>query len=257
MTDATNTVTPVSTAGGAGAGADAATAPTKTPIRVVFCVPGRTFSREFLISWSSLLSECIGRGVTPILSQQYSSVVHFARAKCLGADVTKGAAQKPFQGQLPYDYIMWVDSDMVFNSADFFKLLESPHVVTSGLYMMDDRKSYAVVKHWDVAHFRENGAFQFMDQAAVDAEADRYVPVSYAGMGWMLIKAGALESLPYPWFTHDLQRIPPGTEAPEAGVEMVDMCSEDVALCRNFAEAGIRVHVDKTCRVGHLKSFVI
>lgn len=229
-------------------------------LRVVFAMPGRTFSREFLISWSGLLSECIGRGVTPILSQHYSSVVHFARSKCLGADVTQGADQKPFQGKLPYDYIMWIDSDVIFNPADFFKLLESPHDVTCGLYMMDDRKSFAAVKDWDIAHFQENGTFRFLDQAAVDATLDeRYVPVSYSGMGWMLMRAGVMEGLAYPWFSHDLQRIPPppASSGEGGGREMVDMCSEDVALCRNLAEAGVRVHVDKTCRVGHLKSFVI
>lgn len=224
----------------------------KAPVRVVFCMPGREYSREFLISWSGLLSECIARGVTPIMSQQYSSVVHFARSKCLGADVTKGANQKPFQGQLPYDYIMWIDSDMVFGPAEFFKLLESPHEVTSGLYLMEDRKNFATVKSWDVEYFQEHGTFKFMDQEALDAETERYAQVAYAGMGWMLIKAGVLENLKYPWFTYDLQKIPT-----KDGGLMIDMCSEDVALCRNLAEAGVRVRVDKTCRVGHQKSFVI
>ena len=225
----------------------------KAPIKIVFCIPGRSFSREFLISWSGLLSECIGRGITPILSQQYSSVVHFARAKCLGADVTKGADQKPFQGQLQYDYIMWIDSDIVFNAADVFKLLESPHEVTTGVYMMEDRVHFATVKTWDTDYFQANGTFEFMDQAKLDTETDRYVPVSYSGMGWMLMKFGVIEALKYPWFNTDIQRIP----KKDGTFDMVDMCSEDVALCRNLAEAGVRVHVDKTCRVGHQKSFVI
>lgn len=234
------------------------TTPTPAPetaresTRIVFCLPGRDYSREFLISWSGLLSECIARGVTPVMSQQYSSVVHFARSKCLGADVTKGANQKPFQGKMPYDYIMWIDSDVVFSPSEFFKLLESPYEVTCGLYMMEDRKSFAAVKTWDSEFFQANGSFQFLDQAALDAEPERYMQVAYAGMGWMLIKAGVMENLKYPWFNYDLQKIPT-----KDGGLMVDMCSEDVALCRNLAEAGVRVHVDKTCRVGHQKAFVI
>ena len=243
MSTQNNTAAPAPAAGDGAA---------KPPVRVVFCVPGNTFSREFLISWSSLLSELIGKGITPILSQQYSSVVHFARSKCLAADVTKGPDQKPFQGQLPYDYIMWIDSDIVFNPTDFFKMLESPHDVTCGAYRMTDNVHYAVVKTWDLDYFAEHGTFEFMDQAAVDAEAERYVPVSYSGMGWMLIKAGVVETLKYPWFNYELQRIP----AKDGGV-MVDMCSEDVAFCRNLTAAGHRVHLDKTCRVGHQKSFVI
>ena len=229
------------------------TTATKPPIKIVFCVPGNTFSREFMISWSSLLSDCIGRGITPILSQQYSSVVHFARAKCLGADVKSGPDQKPFQGSLTYDYIMWIDSDIIFNASDLAKLVESPHDVTSGLYKMADNQHFAAVKTWDTEYFKEHGTFEFFDQAKLDAEPDRYVPVSYAGMGWMLVRSGVIETLKYPWFNTELQVIP---KKDGTGV-LVDMCSEDVAFCRNLAEAGVRVHLDKTCRVGHQKAFVI
>ena len=222
--------------------------------RVIFCLPGRTYSREFLLSWSGLMSECLNRGIVPVMSQQYSSVVHFARTKCLGGDVLKGATQKPFQGQVDYDYIMWIDSDIVFNPAEFFKLLESPHDVTTGVYMMEDRKHYAVVKAWDEEYFRANGSFKFVDQAELDAEDGRYVPVSYSGMGWMLIKSGVLETLSYPWFSTELQEFPDRGDGKGA---LVDMCSEDVALCRKLAQAGHRIIVDKTVRVGHQKTLIL
>lgn len=231
-----------------------APAPEQKAPRVIFCLPGRTYSREFLLSWSGLMSECLSRGIVPVMSQQYSSVVHFARAKCLGGDVLKGAAQKPFQGQVEYDYVMWIDSDVVFNPAEFFKLLESPHDVTAGVYTMEDRKHYAAVREWDEDYFRANGSFKFVDQAELDAEEGRYVPVAYSGMGWMLIKRGVLESLRYPWFAAELQEFPDRGDGKGA---LVDMCSEDVALCRNLARAGHRILVDKTVRVGHQKAVIL
>ena len=250
--------TPASTPAGAATPAEAATpagaAPeTKAP-RVIFCLPGRTYSREFLLSWSGLMSECLNRGIVPVMSQQYSSVVHFARTKCLGGDVLKGADQKPFQGQVDYDYIMWIDSDIVFHPNEFFKLLESPHDVTAGVYMMEDRKHYAVVKSWDEEYFRANGTFQFIDQAALDADEERYQPVSYSGMGWMLMKKGVVESLTYPWFTTELQQFPDRGDGKGA---LVDMCSEDVALCHKLGRAGHRVMIDKTVRVGHQKAVIL
>ena len=107
-------------------------------VKIVFCLPGKDYSREFLLSWSDLIMQAGAKGHNIMISQQYSSVVHFARAKCMGGDALKGPDQKPFQGAVDYDVMMWIDSDMVFKPEDFFKLLESPHDVTAGLYMMEN-----------------------------------------------------------------------------------------------------------------------
>jgi hypothetical protein len=181
-----------------------------------------------------------------MISQQYSSVVHFARAKCLGGNVLKGADQKPFQGQVDYDAMMWIDSDIVFKPEDFFKILESPHDVTSGIYMMEDLQHLAVVKNWDNDYFEKNGTFQFLSPTDLEAEP-QYVPVSYAGMGWMLIRKGVIEDLKYPWFWSALETV--------GG--LVDMNSEDVALCKAMNAAGHQVYIDKTIRVGHQKAMII
>jgi hypothetical protein len=215
-------------------------------MRVVFCMPGREYSREFLLAWSDLLMQASSKGHQVMISQNYSSVVHFARAKCLGGDVLKGPDQKPFQGQVEYDAMMWIDSDIVFRPEDFFRILESPHEVTAGLYMMEDLQHLAAVKEWDEDHFAKTGSFKFISPGDL-AEAPEYMEVSYAGMGWMLIRKGVVESLKYPWFWSDLQRIGP----------LTDMSSEDVAFCRALNEAGHPIHVDTKLRVGHQKKMII
>jgi hypothetical protein len=215
-------------------------------MRIVFCMPGREYSREFLLAWSDLLMQATAKGHQCMISQQYSSVVHFARAKCLGGDVTKGADQKPFQGGVDYDAMMWIDSDIVFKPEDFFKILESPHDVTAGLYMMDDLTHFAAVKDWDVDTFTKNGTFKFLRPDDV-VGASQYVKVAYAGMGWMLIRKGVVEDLKYPWFWSDLQKIG----------DLVDMNSEDVSFCRSLAAAGHPVYIDTQLRVGHQKKMII
>jgi hypothetical protein len=186
-----------------------------------------------------------------MISQQYSSVVHFARAKCLGGDVMKGPDQKPFQGGVDYDVMMWIDSDIVFKPEDFFNLLESPHDVTAGLYMMEDLQHFATVKEWNEDFFVKTGTFKFMrpeDLVRVDGvDSSPYVPVAYTGMGWMMIRKGVVEDLKYPWFYSDLQTVGP----------LVDMNSEDVSFCRALQAAGHTIHVDTKCRVGHQKLMLI
>lgn len=219
-------------------------------VKVIFCLPGREYSREFLLSWSDLVLQASSKGHQVMMSQQYSSVVHFARAKCLGGNVLKGKDQKPFQGEVEYDAIMWIDSDIVFRPDDFFAMLESPHDVTAGMYLMEDMKHFAIVKDWDEEFFKKNGSFDFLTVENVEGIkkiGTKYLPVSYAGMGWMMIKKDVIEDLKYPWFFSELEEIG----------DLVDMNSEDVSFCKALAKAGHQVHVDLNVRVGHQKKMII
>ena len=222
-------------------------------VKVIFCMPGRSYSREFLLAWSDLLMQASSRGHQVMISQQYSSVVHFARAKCMGGDVLKGPDQKPFQGGVDYDVMMWIDSDIVFKPDDFFALLESPHDVTAGMYMMEDLQHFATVKEWDEDFFAKNGTFKFMKPEDIvrvgeaDSPSSSYLPVAYTGMGWMMIRKGVVETIKYPWFHSDLQTVG----------SLVDMNSEDVSFCRALQAAGHTIHVDTKIRVGHQKLMLI
>jgi hypothetical protein len=184
-----------------------------------------------------------------MISQQYSSVVHFARAKCLGGDVLKGPDQKPFQGQVEYDAMMWIDSDIVFKPEDFFRILESPHDVTAGHYMMEDMQNVAAVQDWNEEYFAKTGSFKFLkpDDLQSESKDSDYLEVAYAGMGWMLIKKDVVESIKYPWFWSDLQKIG----------DVVDMNSEDVAFCKALKATGHPVYLDTKLRVGHQKMLII
>ncbi len=218
---------------------------------VVFCLPGKTYSREFLLSWSNLLFELIRNNIKPIISQNYSSVVHYARAKVLGGNVLKGKNQKPFQGEVEYNYIMFIDSDQVFDAKQFFDLLESPYDVTSGMYLMEDTKHYPIVKSWNTDFFLKNGTFPFMTPEEVEKEPKvngKYLKVSYTGLGWTLIKKGVIEKLEYPWFYRPLEKL---------DGDIQDMSSEDVAFFKNLADVGVDCYIDCGCRIGHQKSFVI
>ncbi len=221
-------------------------------MKLIFCMPGRSYSREFLLAWSDLLMQASSRGHQVMISQQYSSVVHFARAKCLGGDVLKGPDQKPFQGQVDYDAMMWIDSDIIFKPEDFFRILESPHDVTAGHYMMEDMQHVAAVKDWNEDFFVKTGSFKFLRPEDLIG-APEYIEVAYAGMGWMFIKKGVVEDLKYPWFWSDLQRI----NRVDSPGPLIDMNSEDVAFCKALKEAGHPVHLDTKLRVGHQKMLII
>ena len=92
---------------------------------IVFCLPGRGCSYIFLKNFVQLCFDMVQNGMSIQISQDYSSMVNFARCKCLGANVLRGPKQVPWDGKLEYDYQLWIDSDIVFNT--------SSSVVTSSL----------------------------------------------------------------------------------------------------------------------------
>lgn len=92
-------------------------------MRIVFCLPGSNFSGRFLSYWTELVRACQLNDIQIILSQQYSPLLYYVRNLCLGGNYLEGINQKPFQGKLDYDYIMWIDSDIIFTPNQFFKLI--------------------------------------------------------------------------------------------------------------------------------------
>ena len=91
---------------------------------IVFCLPGRGCSFTFLKNFVQLCFDMVQNGMSIQISQDYSSMVNFARCKCLGANVLRGPNQIPWDGKLEYDYQLWIDSDIVFSTEKFWQLCD-------------------------------------------------------------------------------------------------------------------------------------
>lgn len=99
--------------------------------KIVLCLPGRSYSGDFLCSFTELVMTLTRAGAEVQISQQYSSMVNAARCLVAGADVMRGEWQKPFNS-LEYDYMMWIDSDIRFSPQQFFELYEMDKDIASG-----------------------------------------------------------------------------------------------------------------------------
>lgn len=221
--------------------------------KVIIALPGREYSGSFLRNWSQSLIELTRRGYQVTMINEYSSFVPFSRMKTLGLDVLRGASQVPFGGQFDYDVWVTIDSDIFFIPEQLIELIEDTekHPVVSGLYRMTDLVHYAAVKEWDIEHFKKHGAFEFIKVKDLDT-SEKYIKVAYNGMGFFACRKGVIENLKYPYFSYPLIEI----EA-EDGKLIRDMCSEDVAFCKNLKDAGYHIVVNTTLRVGHEKMLVI
>ena len=124
---------------------------------IVFCLPGRGVSYTFLKNFVQLCFEWVQQGASIQISQDYSSMVNFARCKCLGANVLRGPDQIPWDGKLKYDYQLWIDSDIVFGLEQFYKLFWMQKDIAAGWYATEDGRTTSVA-HWlEEDDFKTNG----------------------------------------------------------------------------------------------------
>ena len=257
---------------------------------IVFCLPGRGVSYNFLKSFVSLSFDLVQAGAAIQISQDYSSMVNFARCKCLGANVLRGPNQLPWDGKLNYDYQLWIDSDIVFNTEKFYQLIlnaipedavtreevkekvkdektgkeiekfvgvklnvdeSKERKIVGGWYCTEDGKTTSVA-HWlDEDDFRTNGGV--MNHETIESISKRRKPftVDYTGFGWLLIKKGVFEHEQMPY-----PWFAPKMQVFESG-EVQDMCGEDVSFCLDAKEAGFEIWCDPRIRVGHEKTRII
>ena len=220
---------------------------------VAIALPGREFSGNFLKNWSQTLLTLTQKGYKIIMLNEYSSFVSFSRMKTLGLDVLRGATQVPFNGEVDYDVWLTIDSDIFFIPEQVIELIEDTdkYPVVSGLYRMSDLQHYAAVKEWDNEYFKKHGTFEFLKVKDLDT-SEKYMKVAYNGMGFFACRKGVIENLKYPYFSYPLIEI-----ETEDGKVLRDMCSEDVAFCKNLKDAGYPVIVNTSLRVGHEKTLVI
>jgi hypothetical protein len=209
---------------------------------IIFCLPGSNFSNHFLKSWTETVTAMPSMGITPIVSMAQDSVVYYARNKCLGGDVLKGRHQIPWQGQIKYDYQMWIDSDMVWSPDHIKQLISHNLPIVAGSYPLQGGKKLACVPVMDDLYYARHGTYQFADPSRTGL-----VKVDYTGFGFILIKHGVVEELEYPWFRPIYSEI---------GGTAYDFCSEDVGICMQMRRAGYDIHVDYDCRIGHQKTII-
>ena len=206
--------------------------------KVIFCIPGNSFSNRFLKCWTNLTRELHKKDIEYELLSQYIPNVYKVRSLLLGADRKFGQYQTPWQGKKDYDYIMWIDSDQVFEPNDFFKLLEHDKDIVSGLYLRKPQGDTLNDIPIEFACFNEDGKKLYTNE--VNGEL---IKVWSNGMGWMLIKKGVFEKIEYPWFGPI--------------IEGLGFHGEDVSFQLRAKDVGFDSYVDTSIVVGHEKEVVL
>jgi len=209
-------------------------------VNLIIATPGHSVMASYLKSLLAATRELEQRGITWAFSQEYSSHVADAREMTLNGDNQNDIKEsRPFKGQLTYDKILWIDSDIMFTPQDVIRAYESPFDVVSGAYTLASGEV--------VAYKELFGQGYTMDEVKALTEP---VKIFGAGMGFFCVKSGVFESLSRPWF----QSVP-GTKIIDGESFTFPIMGEDLSLCKRINDAGFDIYLDPDIKLIHHKTF--
>jgi hypothetical protein len=263
---------------------------------IVFCLPGRMISYNFMKNMMQLCFDLAANQTGFVIQQDYSSMVNFARCKCLGYNVTRGKYQVPWDGKLKYDYQLWIDSDIIFNSASFWKLVdtaifdqekEDNRNESEYPLMHKTEEELDAIGRWDEAVRKEriarlnlkcnpvtSGYYCTEDRRTVTVAHWIYDQDEFVRNGGMMnfetVETMTKRTKPfncdYVGFGFVLvangvfeNMIYPvfGPKLQKYPNGIEDFCGEDVGFCLDAKELGVNILVDPAVRVGHEKMVIL
>lgn len=169
-----------------------------------------------------------------------SSITHVRNKTLEMTDEYTKKGTKPFGG-MEYDYMMWIDSDNVFEPEDFFKLLHVNHDIVTGLVPTDatGRGACGMVNGFNPT--------KYVKIPAIPQDRETLIDIEFCGFAFLLIKRGVFEAMEYPWF---------GLKHYEVGDKIV--CpAEDFEWCIRAGELGYKLYAHPQVRIGHEKLIIL
>lgn len=139
--------------------------------------------------------------------------------------------------QNSYSHIFFTDDDHVYPPETIWALLQRDVDIVSGAYTMKFHP-FPVVAFEGV---NEQGLSKFLDMRNVSP--DELKEVDAVGAGCLLVRTEVFRRITYPWFA--LGQIWP------------DTWGEDLYFCKRAKEAGYKVYLDASVRVGHITKCVL
>lgn len=211
----------------------------KPHVNLIIATPGHSVMADYLKSLLATMTELSNRGITTAFVNGYASHVADAREVTLSGtfqnDVTNSS---PLSGDVTYDKILWIDSDIAWKPEDVIKLYESDKDIISGAYLFANGEVAAYEK------FLSKG-YSFEDIK----DKTNLMEIDGCGFGFVCVKSGVFESLSRPWFQQVMTTVKRDEEEYQFPV-----MGEDISWCMRVKEKGYEVWLDPTVQVTHHKT---
>jgi hypothetical protein len=205
--------------------------------KIKILIPGRDYTRGFFQSLLGLVHS-LGDLQVEILNYSGPYLPEVRNQLLLnGQQPTKDI--EPFGGE--YDYVLWVETDIVFSRDDFFNLyrcaIQNDLEFVTGLFPMGPAQP-----NWAVAGTWTDGRLPMTTSGLVH--------IDYCGVGFLLIRRGVYEKLGFPWYGAGV------IYAQKPSGEWLYL-GDDFSTSRRIQESGTALWALGDVKLGHEKSIIV
>lgn len=208
-------------------------------INLIIATPGHSMMGSYVKSLLSALSLLSEKGISWTFTNGYSSNVGDAREVTLSGTYHNSINNsQPLSGQITYDKILWIDSDIAFTAEDVMRLYESDKDIISGAYLLPGG---------------EVAAYETLGKAGLAYNTilalDNPLKIEGCGFGFLCVKQGVFEQMSRPWFkqvTHTMELDNKIIEFPLMG--------EDLSWCKRALNLGYEIWLDPKVKLTHHKT---
>lgn len=211
-------------------------------VNVIIATPGYALLGNYVKSLLDTFRVFSEKNITFTFLNDYSSHVADAREVTLSGTRSNNLAEsRPLTGQVTYDTILWIDSDISWKPEDALQLINSDKDITTGAYLLANGDTI-------IHPISLSRPYKYEDIL----EKTELEKIDGCGFGFVAIKQGVFEKMPRPWFqsanaSHEI----------EGGIYNFNVIGEDLSFCMNAKKLGFEIWFDPTVKVNHHKSVVL
>lgn len=207
-------------------------------VDIVILTPGHSMTTAYVKSLLATGEELKKRGISWAWASEYSSHVGDAREITLSGTRTNNPLNNvPFEGNLDYKKLMWIDSDISWKPEDVIKLYESDKEIITGVYLFDNGTTSC---------FSEFLGAMYNYSEILNME--ELTEIQGCGFGFLCITKGIFELMSRPWF----QSVETTMRFGGQDVSFPIM-GEDVSWCTRAMRLGYKIWLDPSIKVNHHK----
>ena len=168
--------------------------------------------------------------VTSLFEMEKTGEIELFIPKSYSVDVGRNIIAKYAQ-ENGFDYIMWVDSDMILPKNTLVRLLSHDKDIVAGVY------SYKVLGNKEVVakRFQDETREEYDNLTIKEIkESSGLIEVDGFGFGCVLTKVSVFNKIPYPWFIYTQEM------------------GEDIFFCRKAQNEEYKLWLDSDVICGHI-----
>jgi len=213
----------------------------KPKVNLMILTPGHSLIGSYVKSLLATTKELDRLGITWGYSNEFASHVADAREVTLSGTFDNDIANNlPFGGNLEYDKLLWIDSDISWQPEDVLKLYYSDKDIVSGAYLLSNGS----------VMWQKKLLGQFYSYSEVmDIDNEEEFEIDAAGFGFICIKKGVFESLSRPWFQSANKSI-----EVDGVTYNFNVIGEDISLCSRAKDVGFKIYAHPGVKVIHQKT---